>query len=360
MKTTIKSVLILALSVVTFFSCSSDDDDSLDSVVPNAPEAPISPTIGTATVGNTQATVSFTAPSNDGGSAITSYTATSIPDGLTGTVNQAGSGVITITGLTNGTEYTFTVTATNAIGTSAASAASNSVVPTTVPISPTIGTAVAGISQATVSFTAPSNDGGSAITSYTATSIPDGLTGTVNQAGSGTITVLGLTNGTAYTFTVTATNATGTSAASEASNSVAPGPTVGDYYQGGVVFYIYSQESFDLEYVPGEIHGLIAAVEDQGSGISWYSALGLASAYNGGGYSDWFWPSHIDLGKMYQQKETINTTALANNGSNFANAVYLSSSQVRFNYVWLQRFDTGFRYGNAAGVTGYVRVIRAF
>jgi hypothetical protein len=90
---------------------------------------PDAPTIGTAVAADTQATVSFTAPSSDGGSAITSYTATSSPDGITGTISQPGSGSITVTGLTNGIAYTFTVTATNAIGTSTASAPSGSVTP---------------------------------------------------------------------------------------------------------------------------------------------------------------------------------------------------------------------------------------
>jgi hypothetical protein len=90
---------------------------------------PGAPTIGTATatVANT-ATVSFTAPVSDGGFTITSYTATSSPGGITGTLVQAGSGTITVTGLVGGTTYTFTVTATNVIGTSAPSAASNSIV----------------------------------------------------------------------------------------------------------------------------------------------------------------------------------------------------------------------------------------
>ena len=93
------------------------------------------------------------------------------------------------------------------------------VVTTTVPDAPTIGTATAGDAEATVTFTPPANDGGSAITGYTATSSPGGLTAT--GAGS-PLTVTGLTNDTAYTFTVVATNANGNSAASAASNSVTP------------------------------------------------------------------------------------------------------------------------------------------
>jgi uncharacterized protein (TIGR02145 family) len=189
-------------------------------VTPKAATAPDAPTGVIAIAGNTQATVAFTAPSNDGGSAITSYTATSSPDNITGTLTQAGSGSILVTGLTNGTIYTFTVTATNAVGESAASATSNEVTPATTPDAPTGVTAIAGNTQATVAFTAPSNDGGSAITSYTATSLPDNITGTLTQAGSGSILVTGLTNGTIYTFTVTATNAVGESTASATSNSV--------------------------------------------------------------------------------------------------------------------------------------------
>ena len=183
---------------------------------------PEAPTITGVTSSNSQqATVSYTAPSSNGGSVITSYTATSNPGNITATVNQSGSGDITVTGLTNGTAYTFTVTATNAIGTSTASAPSGSVAPATIPDAPTITGVTSSISQqATVSYTAPSSNGGSVITSYTATSNPGGITGTISQAGSGSITVTGLTNGTAYTFTVTATNSAGTSSPSAASNAV--------------------------------------------------------------------------------------------------------------------------------------------
>ena len=89
---------------------------------------PDAPTIGTATpTSDTTATISYTAPTYTGGSTITSYVATSSPGSITGTLNQAGSGTIQITGLTGGTTYTFTITATNSAGTSLPSAASNSI-----------------------------------------------------------------------------------------------------------------------------------------------------------------------------------------------------------------------------------------
>lgn len=90
---------------------------------------PGAPAIGTAVAGSGSASVPFTAPGSNGGSVITGYLATSTPGSFTGSVSGAGSGTITVSGLLNGTAYTFTVHATNAIGNSTESAASNSVTP---------------------------------------------------------------------------------------------------------------------------------------------------------------------------------------------------------------------------------------
>jgi hypothetical protein len=98
----------------------------LGTIASSAREVPGAPTIGTATAGNANASVTFTAPVYTGGVPIISYTVTSTPGSLTAT---GASSPITVSGLTNGTAYTFRVTATNSVGTGPASAASNSVTP---------------------------------------------------------------------------------------------------------------------------------------------------------------------------------------------------------------------------------------
>src|SRR5579884_1016163 len=87
---------------------------------------PGAPTGVTATAGTNQATVSWTAPSNNGGAAISGYTVTSSPGNITATSTGTSA---TVSGLTAGTRYTFTVTAANSVGTGTASAASNAVIP---------------------------------------------------------------------------------------------------------------------------------------------------------------------------------------------------------------------------------------
>jgi trimeric autotransporter adhesin len=193
-------------------------DGLVEDTVPGAP------TSLTTTRGDTEVDLSWTAPVSDGGDTITDYlveykqassgTWLSFTDGVSITTEA------TVTGLTNNTAYNFRVSAVNGIGTSTPSSVATSTPSApSAPNAPTSVTAVGGNAQAIVSFTAPADNGGSAITSYTVTSSPGNITA---SGASSPITVTGLTNLTSYTFTVTATNAIGTSSASLASNSVTP------------------------------------------------------------------------------------------------------------------------------------------
>ena len=190
--------------------------------------APGAPTSVTATGSNAAALVSWTAPAN-GGSPVTTYTVTP----FIGTAPQAASVVVgtppatntTVSGLTNGTTYTFTVSASNAVGTGPPSAASNAVTPAQPPGTPTNVSATGGNAAATVSWTAPPN-GGLPISQYTVTPFIGSVTQTAKTVSGSppatSVTVTGLTNGTAYTFKVAATNAVGTGPQSAASNAVTP------------------------------------------------------------------------------------------------------------------------------------------
>jgi hypothetical protein len=205
----------------------------LGTVASSSREVPNAPTIGTATnVGtgraynNGAATVTFTAPTVDGGFPILDYTVTSSPGGFTTT---GASSPLTVTGLQSGVAYTFTVTARTAIGTGPASAASNSITATTIPQTPTI-TSATRSSNTAVSIAFTGATGGSALTAVTATSSPS-----VSITSSGTSSPMTATatyaSGTSYTFTITATNANGTSSASSASSAVTPFPvaTIGSW-----------------------------------------------------------------------------------------------------------------------------------
>ena len=176
--------------------------------------APSAPSISNLTQGNLSAIVSFTS-NGSGGSAITAFTVTcASSDGGTTQSASGASSPITVGSLTNANTYTCTVTATNAVGTSSASTASSPFVAgvgASVPAAPTITSITHTSGQVVITFT-PGANGGSAITSFTATCIP--TTGTTKTA-TGThspITVTGLTVGMHYACRVSATNAIGTSA----------------------------------------------------------------------------------------------------------------------------------------------------
>ena len=210
-----------------------------DAVTPFAPTKPATPAAPTAVAGNAQATVTWTVPASTG-STILSYEVTSSPEGKTcAPVSLTPPLTCDVTGLTNGTPYTFTVVATNGVGASDASSASNSVTPSapTKSAPPTNVTVLAGDGKLTVSWTAPTDTGGSDIVSYTATAatytapasrgkgrvtaqVVD-LTCTTTDSTTCDITQ-GVTNGTAYTVTVVATNGVGASDASAQSQPATP------------------------------------------------------------------------------------------------------------------------------------------
>jgi hypothetical protein len=159
--------------------------------------------------------------------------------------------------------------------------------------------------------------------------------------------------------------------------------TIGQTYQGGKVAYILV--SVDPGYDASVQHGLIAATVDQSTGIQWYNgsyiitgatgtalgtglsntntiisiqgptatsyAAGLARAYAGGGFTDWYLPSKDELAKLY-----INRVAIAIGWDNF----YLSSTESDSGHAWFQYFGDGTQGTGAKLSTGVVRAIRAF
>ena len=197
---------------------------SVHAAPPGASTVPGAPTIGTATPGNAQATVTWSAPASNGGSSITGYVVTPYIGATAQTATTVGTVLTTtITGLTNGTTYTFRVAAINSVGTGSQSANSNAVTPATVPGAPTIGTATPGNAQATVTWSAPASNGGSSITGYVVTPYIGATAQTATTVGTVlTTTITGLTNGTTYTFRVAAINGVGTGSQSANSNAVTP------------------------------------------------------------------------------------------------------------------------------------------
>lgn len=175
------------------------------------PGAPLSVT---ATSGNATETISWSPSSSDGGSAISGYIVKAKPQ--LKSCSTAGTTSCVLTGLTNGVLYTATVQALNAKGKSPASAAIQ--FKPGLPGQPGAVTGAAGDTSVNVSWIAPS-DNGSTVTLYTVTA-SDAIH--VCAAIATSCTVTGLTDGTSYTFTVTATNGIGTGPVSAPSNPVVP------------------------------------------------------------------------------------------------------------------------------------------
>ena len=173
-----------------------------------------------------------------------------------GTAAATGVFASSITGLTPNTTYYVKAYATNIVGTSYGAEVSF-ISSDIVPDAPTAVLATGGNGQAIVSFTAPASNGGTSITGYTVTANPGGLTAT---GGSSPITIVGLTNGVSYTFTVTATNVKGTGTPSTASNNVSPSLAV-----QAITFNALPTKTY------GDVVYSLAATSDAGLAISFAS-----------------------------------------------------------------------------------------
>ena len=202
------SIIIIAMLLFSYIVI------AVPSTVRAADGVPDAPTLQSAVAGNTQVTLTWLAPTNIGGSAINHYTVQGGPS----TIDNIAGSPYTITGLTNGQSYTFTVTATNSNGTSLASN-SLSAIPFSSPDAPTLLTAVAGNGQVTLTWSAPTNTGGYPIDHYSA--YQSGTLKTDNIAGL-TTTINGLAKGQSSTFTVRAVTSKATSVDS---NSLSATPT---------------------------------------------------------------------------------------------------------------------------------------
>ena len=194
-----------------------------------AATAPGAPTGLGATASNEQITLSWSAPSSTGGAAISNHVVER-RTGSTGTWSTVTHSAAitgtnyTVTGLTNGTTYSFRVSAINSVGTGAMSNVA-SATPAAAAGAPSSLRATPGNGQVALSWSAPSSTGGAAITGYrvewkrnTATTWP---TTSANRATSTTTshTFTGLTNGTAYNFRVSAINSAGTGAMSNVASA---------------------------------------------------------------------------------------------------------------------------------------------
>ncbi len=186
------------------------------------PEAPSAPTL---THGDASLTVEWTAPS-DNGAAITGYRVRRCDDSLDCSANSnnwsptdvTGTGTsTTLSGLTNGTTYQVQVRATNSVGNGQFSSSAKEY-PSKVPGTPAAPSLTFGSQTLNVSWSAPSSNGGSAITGYKVGRCSTGCDTASNWTvttltGTGTTTTLsGLTNGTTYQVRVAATNRSGDSA----------------------------------------------------------------------------------------------------------------------------------------------------
>ena len=213
-----------------FLMVATDADHGRELFVYSDATVPGAPSGLTATTGDSMATLAWTAPSLDGGSAVIDYVVQSSSDGGATWANVA-DGVsaatsVTVGGLVNGTSYLFRVAALNAVGVGSFGVPSAAVRPEGVPGRPMSLIVNPGDGKVTLSWTAPSSDGGRPIVNYTIeSSDDDGKTWKAVArpvSADATAMLAGLKNGASYRFRVSAVSSLGAGPSSLPSVSVIP------------------------------------------------------------------------------------------------------------------------------------------
>ena len=380
---------------------------NVDEVVPTITSG-VTGTNKAENIGAGQMIYTIAADANDGGT-IGSYAIAGTDAGLL-SVN-AGSGVVTLTADPNyetKNSYSFTVTATDAAGTSAVTTVTFAI--TNVDeVVPTITSGATGTNKAENSgagqtiyiITADANDGGT-IASY-AISGTDAALLSVNAGGVVTLTAdPDYETKNSYSFTVTATDAAGTSNATTVTFSITDVNEivveVGDSYEGGIVFYLapsptdldgdgvndtgliyaYSNYTTTKPWNAGGWCGGCASISTStaiGTGatnttniINEYSnsgtasAAGFARAYNGGGFNDWFLPSTLEQDALVSYFiEKYPASGGWSDWGGIRSNNYWSSSQHNGNKAKQRSFTTGTSpVNNNKGNAVRVIPIRAF
>ncbi len=124
----------------------------------------------------------------------------------------------------------------------------------------------------------------------------------------------------------------------------------GDSYGGGKVVYLFREG--EKEYIPGQTHGLVAALEDLGHEVPWARAVLLCQAYRGGGFANWRLPDKSELNMLYMNKTLI--------GGFKDRHYYWSSTESDKNDAWDQSFRTGASNLGYKLDNNYVRAVRVF